>query len=142
MGLARYMKSKGSSRPWARERSAREVNRSGVRHALGIRANSFHVDCLASEVRLNVDLDLARTLIAHGCYRRPAARSPGYDKSKSKQAYQRFVATGGVVEILTERIVVRFDQRAHNPILRAAATDRDRRPIPWLGGSPVTFEYP
>ena len=32
-------------------------------------AGPFHLDCLASEVRLNVDLDAAMTVIANGCYR-------------------------------------------------------------------------
>jgi hypothetical protein len=126
----------------ARELITRYVKRNGVEDALGISVNFFHVDCLASEVRLNVDLDLALTVIAHGCYRWLATRLPGFDKSKPKQAYQRFVATGGVVEIQTDRILVRFDRRAHNPILRAAALDRDCPPIPWLGGLPVAFEYP
>jgi hypothetical protein len=126
----------------ARELITRYVKRNGVEDALGISVNFFPVDCLASEVRLNVDLDLALTVIAHGCYRWLATRLPGYDKSKPKQAYQRFVATGGVVEIQTDRIMVRFDKRAHNPILRAAALDQGCPPIPWLGGLPVAFEYP
>jgi hypothetical protein len=126
----------------ARELITRCVKRNGVEDALGISVNSFHVDCLTSEVRLNVDLDLALTVIAHGCYRRLATRLPGYDKAKPKRAYPRFVATGGVVETQTDRIVVRFDKRAHNPILRAAALDQDRPPIPWLGGLRTTFEYP
>jgi hypothetical protein len=125
-----------------RELITRYVKRNGVEDALGISVNFFHVDCLASEVRLNVDLDLALTVIAHGCYRWLATRLPGYDKSKPKQEYLRFVATGGVVEIQTDRIVVRFDKRAHNPILRAAALDRDCPPIPWMGGLRVAFEYP
>jgi hypothetical protein len=128
--------------PSARELITRYLKRNGVEDALGISVNFFHVDCLASEVRLHVDLDLALTVIAHGCYRWLATRLPGYDKAKPKQAYQRFVATGGVVEIQTDRIVVRFDKRAHNPILRAAALDQDCPPIPWLGGLPVEFEYP
>jgi hypothetical protein len=126
----------------ARELITRYVKRNGVEDALGISVNFFHLDCLASEVRLNVDLDVALTVIAHGCYRWLATRLPGYDKSKPKQAYQRFVATGGVVEIQSDRVLVRFDKRAHNPILREAALDRDCPPIPWLGGLRVAFEYP
>ena len=38
--------------------------------------------------------------------------------------------------------LVRFDKRAHNPILREAALDRDCPPVPWLGGLRVAFEYP
>ena len=72
----------------ARELITRYVKRNGVEDALGISVNFFHVDCLASEVRLNVDLDLALTVIAHGCYRWLATRLPGYDKSKPKQEYQ------------------------------------------------------
>jgi hypothetical protein len=126
----------------ARELITRYVKRNGVEDALGISVNFFHLDCLASEVRLNVDLDLALTVIAHGCYRWLATCFPGYEKSKPKQAYQRFVATAGVVEIQSDRIVVRFAKRAHNPILRASALDRDCPPIPWLGGLRVAFEYP
>jgi hypothetical protein len=32
--------------------------------------------------------------------------------------YRHFVETGGVIELEQERIVVRFDKRSHNPILR------------------------
>ena len=53
----------------AREVITRYVQRNGVEDGLGISVNFFHLDCLASEVRLNVDLDVALTVIAHGCYR-------------------------------------------------------------------------
>jgi hypothetical protein len=126
----------------ARELITRYVKRNGIEDALGISVNFFHLDCLASEVRLNVDLDAALTVIAHGCYRWLATRLPGQGGSKPKQEFQRFVATGGVVEIQRERVVVRFEKRAHNPILREAALDRDCPPIPWLGGLRLAFQYP
>jgi hypothetical protein len=52
------------------------------------------------------------------------------------------VETGGVVEIQPERIVVHFDKRCHNPILREAALDQPRQAIPWLRNLPVVFQYP
>jgi hypothetical protein len=118
------------------------VKRDGVEDASGISGNCFPVDRQASEVRLDGDLDAALTVIAHGCDRWLATRLLGDDRSRPKRAYHRFVATGGVVEIPTDRIVVRFDERAPNPIRRAAAPDRGRPPIPWPGGLPVAFEYP
>ena len=110
--------------------------------SLGISVNFFHRDCLASEVRLNVDVDVALTVLAHGCYRWLASKLRGFDKAKPKQLYRRFVETSGVVEGQAERIVVSFDKRSHNPVLREAALDGECPPIPWLGGRPVTFEYP
>lgn len=126
----------------ARELITRYLKRNGVEAALGISVNFFHLNCLASEVRLNVDFDVALTVIAHGCYRWLATQLFGHGASKPKQVFQRFVATGGVVEIQSDRIVVRFDKRAHNPILREAALDRECPPVPWLGGLRVAFEYP
>jgi hypothetical protein len=51
----------------ARDVITRYTGRNGVEDSLGISVNFFHLDCLASEVGLNVDLDVARTVVAHGC---------------------------------------------------------------------------
>jgi hypothetical protein len=103
--------------------------------------NFFHLDCLASEVRLNVDLDATLTVIANGCYRWLASRLKGFEKSAPKQLYRRFVETAGTVTIQNDRLIVAFDRRSHNPILREAALDRDSVPIPWLGQRKIEFTY-
>ena len=125
-----------------REVVMRYTGRNGVEDSLGISVDFFHLDCLASEVRLNVDLDVALTVVAHGCYRWLASKLRGFDKAKPKQLYRRFVETGGVVEVHAERIVVHFDKRSHNPVLREAMLDAAGPAIPWLGNRVVTFEYP
>jgi hypothetical protein len=126
----------------ARDLITRYAGRNGVEDSLGISVDFFHLDCLASEVRLNVDLDVALTVVAHGCYRWLASRLRGFDKAKPKQLYRRFVETGGVVEVCDNRVVVHFDKRCHNPILKEARLDRDCPGIPWLRGLPVSFQYP
>ena len=126
----------------ARDLITRYAGRNSVEDALGISVNFFHLDCLASEVRLNVDLDVALTVLANGCYRWLATQLSGFAKAKPKQLYRRFVETGGLVEVQEDRIVVRFDKRCHNPILREAALDRNCPGVPWLRNLPVTFEYP
>ena len=93
--------------------------------------NFFHLDCLASEVRLNVDVDTALTVLANGCYRWLGKQLRGFEKAAPKQLFRRFVETAGLVEVEEERVVIRFDRRSHNPILREAALDRDRLPVPW-----------
>ena len=45
----------------AREIVIRCAGRNRIEDGLGISVNFFHFDCLASEVRLNVDLDAALT---------------------------------------------------------------------------------
>ena len=55
--------------------------------------------------------------------------------------YRKFVETAGEVKIQSDRIVVRFDRRCHNPILREAALGRQCPPIPWLDNRPLAFMY-
>jgi hypothetical protein len=124
-----------------RELVVRYAGRNGVEDALGISVDFFHLDCLASEVRLNVDLDATLTVLANGCYRWLASRLRGFDKAKPKQIYRRFIETAGTIELAGDHILVRFDRRSHNPILREAALDKKATPIPWIGGLPIAFQY-
>jgi hypothetical protein len=125
----------------ARELVIRYAGRNRIEDGLGISVNFFHLDCLASEVRLNVDLDAALTVIANGCYRWLGAQLRGYGTTAPKQLYRRFVETGGVVEISPKTIVVRFDRRSHNPVLREPGLDRESQPIPWLENRSVRFVF-
>ena len=125
----------------ARALIIRYAGRNGVEDGLGTSVNFFHLDCLASEVRLNVDLDVALTVLAHGCYRWLAHHLKGFDRSAPKRVFRKFVATAGLVTIDDRQIVVRLDRRSHNPILREAGLDRQCPPIPWLNNLPVTFAY-
>jgi hypothetical protein len=124
-----------------RELIIRYAGRNRIEDGLGISVNFFHLDCLASEVRLNVDLDAALTVIANGCYRWLGSRLRGFEKAAPKQLYRRFVATGGTVLIQGDEITVSFDRRSHNPILRDAALDREPTPIPWLGERRLAFTF-
>jgi len=125
----------------ARTLVIRYAGRNGVEDGLGTSVNFFHLDCLASEVRLNVDLDVALTVLAHGCYRWLAHQLKGFDRSAPKRVFRKFVATAGLVTIGERGIVVRFDRRSHNPILQEAVLDRQCPPIPWLNNLPVSFTY-
>jgi hypothetical protein len=127
--------------------SPREVimnyaRRNRIEDGLGTNVNFFHMDCLCSEVRLNVDLDVTLTVIANGCYRWLARQLKGFDTAKPKQLYRKFVETGGQIEVApNQRLLVTFDRRSHNPILREAALDRDCPAIPWLKNYRVEFKY-
>src|SRR5262249_37175796 len=106
------------------------------------RVNFFHLDCLASEVRLNVDLDAALRVIANGCYRWLASRLQGFERAAPKQLYRRFIETAGTVEIGEDRLTVTLDRRCHNPIVREASLDGDPPPLPRSGGRRPGVTHP
>lgn len=118
------------------------ARRNGVEDALGSSVDFFHLDCLSSEVRLNVDLDTVLTVLANGCYRWLASQLHGFDKAKPKQLYRKFVETSGTIEIeKRRRILVYFNRRSHNPILREAQLDKNCPKIPWLDNHRIEFVY-
>ncbi len=118
------------------------ARRNGIEDGLGTNVNFFHLDCLSSEVRLNVDLDVTLTVIANGCYCWLAHQLKGFEQAKPKQLYRKFIETGGFVEVVPDRrLRVTLDRRSHNPILREAALDHDSPPIPWLKGYRVEFAF-
>jgi hypothetical protein len=128
-------------RETARNVIIRYAGRNRVEDGLGTAVNFFHLDCLASEVRLNVDLDTVMTVLANGCYRWLGRHLRGFGKAAPKQLYRRFVETAGTVVIEAKRIVVQFDRRCHNPILREASLDQETIPIPWCHGRSIAFSY-
>jgi len=117
-----------------REIIKRYIKRNTIENDLGINVNFFHLNCLASEVRLNVNLDVALTIIANGCYRWLSQRLKGCQKMEPKQLYRKFVETGGHVTVEADTIHVHLDRRAHNPIIAQAQLDKEPTEIPWLGG--------
>jgi hypothetical protein len=117
------------------------AGRTRVEDGLGPCVHFFPLDCLASAVRLNVDLDAALTVWAQGCDRWLGKQLQGFAKATPKQWYRRFVETGGVVVVEEDRLVVHLDRRSHNPILREAALDRDAPAIPWLQNRAINFYY-
>jgi hypothetical protein len=125
----------------ARDIVHRYTGRNGIEDGLGISVNFFHLDCLASEVRLNVDLDVALTVIANGCYRWLAEKLHGFAKAKPKDLYRKFIETGGRIEITPSRLSIYFDRRAHNPIVREAKLDQNCPPIAWLGDRHIEYNY-
>ena len=120
----------------------RYAGRNRVEDGLGNAVNFFPLDCLSSEVRLTVDRDGALTVLANGCYRWLGKQRRGFEAAAAKQLFRRFVETAGLVEAQEKRVLVHFDKRSHNPVLREAALDKESLPIPWLANRSISFVYP
>lgn len=118
------------------------ASRNRVEHNLGEKITFFHLDCLASEVRLNVDFDLTLTVCAHLLYQCLARRLKGFETCTPAKLYRKFVNTPGHVEIEDGELRVLFAKRSHNPILKEAGLDRPTPPIPWCGDLRLRMIFP
>jgi hypothetical protein len=93
----------------------------------------FHMDALSSAVAMKVNLDAQLTLMASSLYRLLALKiANGYENVKSRHLFRDFVDATAHVNITERHITVKFQKRAHNPLLIAAGFDKIDMKIPWL----------
>jgi hypothetical protein len=102
----------------------------------------FHLDALSSAVALKVNCDLLLTLMASSLYRLLAVRvGHGYETAKSRHLFRDFVNATAAVTLTDQAIQVRFQRRAHNPLLLAAGFDQTNVAIPWLHKKRLRFIF-
>lgn len=102
----------------------------------------FHMDALSSAVAMKVNCDLQLTLMASSLYRLLGARiGNGYAHAKSRHLFRDFINATAQINLSKRDIVVRFQKRAHNPLLLAADYAQTDVPVPWLGGKRLQFVF-
>jgi hypothetical protein len=95
----------------------------------------FHMDALSSAVAMKVNCDLQLTLMASSLYRLLGAQiGNGYAHAKSRHIFRDFIHAVGDVTLTEREVIVRFQKRAHNPLLLAAGFAERTPRVPWLGG--------
>jgi len=126
----------------AREMIQTYASRNHVENHLGEQITFFHLDCLCSDVRLNVDFDLTLTVLADLLYRRLAERLKGFVRVGPARLFRKFVDTSGIIETRANEVIVHISKRAHNPLLKEAGLTKPTRPVLWLGGRSVRLACP
>jgi transposase len=102
----------------------------------------FHMDALSSAVAMKVNLDLQLTLMASSLYRLLGSKlGNGYQRAKSRHIFRDFIDASATLIIDSKDIWVRFQKRAHNPLLIAANLDKAVIPVPWLKGKNLRFVF-
>ena len=104
--------------------------------------NFFHMDALSSAVAMKVTCDLQLTLMASSLYRLLGAKvGNGYAEAKADHIFRDLVDATATVTLTDTEILVRFQKRAHNPLLLAAGFSTASVPVPWLGGKKLRLVF-
>lgn len=102
----------------------------------------FHMDALSSAVPMKVDCDLQLTLMGSSLYRLLANEiGQGYERAKSRTLFRDFVDANAAVRVQGDELVVRFQKRAHNPLLLKAGFDHKHPTIPWFGNKKLRLLF-
>ena len=120
----------------------RYAQRMVIENRLAEGINFFHMDALSSAVPMKVNCDLQLTLMASSLYRLLGAQvGNGYEVAKADHLFRDFIDATAQVSLTEKEILVRFQKRAHNPLLLAAGFYRAPVSVPWLGGKRLRLQF-
>lgn len=120
----------------------RYAQRMVIENSIAEGINFFHMDALSSAVAMKVNCDLQLTLMASSLYRLLGSRvGKGYEVAKADHIFRDFVDATAHVSLTEKNILVRFQKRAHNPLLLAARFDQTQLSVPWLGGKRLRLQF-
>jgi hypothetical protein len=121
---------------------ARYAQRMVIENGIAEGINFFHMDALSSAVAMKVNCDLQLTIMASSLYRLLGAKvGNGYTEAKADHIFRDLVDATALVTLTDTEIQVRFQKRAHNPLLLAAGLEAGATPVPWLGGKTLRFTF-
>jgi len=121
---------------------ARYAQRMVIENQIAEGINFFHMDALSSAVAMKVNSDLQLTIMASSLYRLLGAKvGNGYTEAKADHIFRDLVDATALVTLTDTEIQVRFQKRAHNPLLLAAGLEASATPVPWLGGKTLRFTF-
>ena len=119
---------------------ARYAQRMLIENGIQDGVDFFHMDALSSAVAMKVNCDLQLTLMASSLYRLLGAQiGHGYQDAKSRHIFRDFIDATAHVRIGETDIEIRFQKRAHNPLLAAAEFGTMDVQVPWLGNKHLRF---
>jgi transposase len=117
----------------------RYARRMSIEQRLAESIRSFHVDALTGAVPLNIDLDVALTVLAGAVCASLRRRLTGYHHATPDTLQRRFLSTSGIILNHQHTIIVRLNRRTYSPVLRQA--DLPHVNVPWWGGRTLRFEF-
>jgi hypothetical protein len=118
----------------AKQLITRYAQRMLIENALSDAVRFFHADSLSSTVGLKVDFDLALLAIASSLYRSFARKMRGYEDAQARNVFRDLIDMPAEVSISEREVCVRFQRRAHLPIIVASGILDTPVTVPWWGG--------
>jgi hypothetical protein len=113
-----------------------------IENGLAHQIRAFHLDCLASQVPLAVDLDTTLSVLCDSVYRHFARTiQNGYATATAETIFRHFITAPGELSFSPEGVKVALRSRAHTPVLLDAGYGERSVSVPWWEGRELSFSF-
>lgn len=110
-----------------------------IENGISEEVDFFSLNALSSTVGVKNDFDVALTQITSCLYKLLAKDIWGFERSKPRTLYEKFIKGSGEIEVLEDKIVVKLNSRKYTPLLRDAEFMKKEARVPWLGNKKIEF---
>jgi len=101
----------------------------------------FSLNALSSSVVVQVDFDIAMTLIANTLYKIIAQKSKWLHKAKPKTVARNIIDTKANVIINDQTVEITFANRTYNPVIREWVDSLNDVKIPWWNNKKLKLKF-
>jgi len=127
----------------AKQLIERYAKRWAIENKLAAQIRAFHLDALASQIPLAVDLDTTLSVLCDSIYRRFALRlHNGYQTATPDTIFRHFIEGPGELQFTPNSVNVALRARAHTPVLLDAGYHERTLNVPWWDGRQLSYSFP
>jgi len=117
------------------------VRRWRVENNIQENVDFFSLNALSSSVVVQVDFDIAMTLIANTLYKIIAQKTKWMNNAKPKTIARNIIDTKADVIINSNEVIVKFANRTYNPIIREWVDSLENICIPWWNNRKLICKF-
>ncbi len=101
----------------------------------------FNLNSIQSPVIVQVNFDVAMTLIANSLYKILARKIRWFEDATPKTISRKFVNIETQINITEHEFIVQYKKNTYNPMIKDWVTKLGETKIPWLGNRKLVFEF-
>jgi transposase len=101
----------------------------------------FNLNSLQSPVIVQVNFDIAMTLITNSLYKILARKLRWFEDATPKTISRKFVNIDTQINITEHEFIIQYKKNTYNPMIKDWVTKLDETKIPWLENRKLVFEF-
>ena len=101
----------------------------------------FNLNSVQSPVIVQVNFDIAMTLIANSLYKVMARKLRWFEDAAPKTISRKFVNIESQINITDNEFIVQYKKNTYNPMVKDWVTSLNDIKIPWIGNRKLVFEF-
>lgn len=101
----------------------------------------FSLNALSSPVVVQVDFDIAMTLVSNTLYKILARKTKWLENAKPKTVARQIMDTKAKLYIKKDEVIIKYANRTYNPVIREWTEKLNDTMIPWWNNSKIKYEF-